>query len=217
MGWASGNEVFDPVAQALIDGGADDALKRAVCSALIGSLVDRGWDTEGESLGMFQDDAAIVAAFREHGVVIPCHAEHHDHPWPCEKERGHFDSHRAYVGNTWTDLDLLDGLIGAYVDITDPNGKGMAGVVVSVYPNGREVLNGVPGRLIVVDYGYEWFVTENTVVRVTENPEDTGGLDVECTTCPACGCPGSNLADNKPEGGMRWGHISRVRSVSIHH
>jgi hypothetical protein len=65
MGWAGGNDVFDPVARTLIELGTDDSAKTQICSVLIDGLQDRGWDTESESLGQVADDPAIVAAFRE--------------------------------------------------------------------------------------------------------------------------------------------------------
>lgn len=70
MGWASGDEVFDPVAQALVKQGASDEMKIAVLEPLIDALRDKGWDTEHESAGMFREDAAVMEAFRRAGV--PC-------------------------------------------------------------------------------------------------------------------------------------------------
>ena len=70
MGWASAGDIFDPVAEALIEAGASDELKRKVLSRLIGLLRDGDWDTEGESLEQFKDDPVIVAAFADHGVKL---------------------------------------------------------------------------------------------------------------------------------------------------
>lgn len=63
MGWASGNDIFDPVAQALIDAAAADKLKRDVLTKLIDALCNEGWDTEDESFDRFRHDPAIVQAF----------------------------------------------------------------------------------------------------------------------------------------------------------
>lgn len=63
MGWNSAGEIFDPVAQALIDAGASASLKRAVLTVLIDKLRDQDWDTEDESLSEFSRDPAIVSAF----------------------------------------------------------------------------------------------------------------------------------------------------------
>lgn len=103
MGWASGGDVFEPVARKLIEHGAGDDLKREVCSVLIGALRDRGWDTEQESLSEFDDDEAIMSAFREHGIVVPCMAEGTvlDVPVECELERGHGGVHRDWNGREW--------------------------------------------------------------------------------------------------------------------
>lgn len=70
MGWASAGDIFDPVAQALIDLGASDEMKIAVLTTLIDKLRDGDWDTEHESAGMFREDAAVMEAFRRAGV--PC-------------------------------------------------------------------------------------------------------------------------------------------------
>ena len=101
MGWAGRNDVFDPVARTLIELGTDDSAKTQICSVLIDGLQDRGWDAEGESLGQFADDPAIVAAFRQRGILIKCHAEHPTRPWQCEEERKHPGDHKDYNGRTW--------------------------------------------------------------------------------------------------------------------
>lgn len=74
MGWSSANDIFDPVATALRDTGADDTTKRKVLGDLIGGLQDGDWDTEDESLERFLDDPAIVAAFHDHDVHISGHS-----------------------------------------------------------------------------------------------------------------------------------------------
>jgi hypothetical protein len=70
MGWNSAGEIFDPVAQSLIDLGATPEVKRKVLGDLIGALQDGDWDTEDESLEQFKDDPAIVAAFADHDVHL---------------------------------------------------------------------------------------------------------------------------------------------------
>lgn len=102
MGWASGDQVFDPVARELIAARADANMKRRVLSVLIRQLRERGWDTEGESLGLFTSDQAIVAAFRENGIVQNCGDEDGpaDADW-CELELGHGGDHRDDLGHSW--------------------------------------------------------------------------------------------------------------------
>ncbi|WP_055591371.1 hypothetical protein [Peterkaempfera griseoplana] len=102
MGWASGDQVFAPVARKLVELGASAEVKRQVCSVLINALQDRGWDTEGESLGEFQDDPAIVAAFRERGVVATCGDQGGppEADW-CALEEGHEPDHADDLGHTW--------------------------------------------------------------------------------------------------------------------
>lgn len=68
MGWASASEIFDPIAQALIDLNANPATKRRVLGTLISTLRANDWDTEDESLDEFRHDAEIVAIFYEQGV-----------------------------------------------------------------------------------------------------------------------------------------------------
>lgn len=102
MGWASGGEIFDPVARKLIDLDVPDRVRREICTVLIAGLQSRGWDTEGESLGEFQDDPSIVTAFRENGIIRTCADE--DGPglagW-CELELNHAGDHDDELGNTW--------------------------------------------------------------------------------------------------------------------
>lgn len=101
MGWASGGDVFDPVANKLIELDAPADLKQQVCSVLIGALQNRGWDTESESLGEYQDDPAIIAAFREHDIFLGCWIVDADGGWTCELERGHDGDHDDNYGHTW--------------------------------------------------------------------------------------------------------------------
>lgn len=68
MGWASAGEIFDPVAQALIDLGASRDVKRKVLGTLIDKLRDGDWDTCDESLAQFGGDVDIVALFVERGI-----------------------------------------------------------------------------------------------------------------------------------------------------
>lgn len=92
MGWNSANEIFDPIARALIELHAPDEMKVQILSNLIAQLQEMDWDTEDESLEEFKDDLAIVEAFRQHEVIFQC-----DHPdgsdgW-CELERDHDGDH----------------------------------------------------------------------------------------------------------------------------
>ena len=104
MGWASGDEVFDPVALKMQELGLSDEAKTEVLAVLIDALQERGWDTEGESLGEFADDEAIVEAFRRNGVIVKCGCPEGQADW-CERERGargHEDGqHEHYTGRKW--------------------------------------------------------------------------------------------------------------------
>lgn len=102
MGWASAGGIFVPVANKLVELGVSDDIRREVCSVLIATLQEGDWDTEGESLGEFQDDPSIVAAFRENGIVRSC-ADEDGPDWAgwCELEIGHSGDHDDELGNTW--------------------------------------------------------------------------------------------------------------------
>lgn len=71
MGWNSANDIFDPVAQALIDAGAGADQLREVLGVLIRRLQSEDWDTEGESLERFQDNPIVVEVFAEQGIHLP--------------------------------------------------------------------------------------------------------------------------------------------------
>lgn len=68
MGWGSAGDIFDPVAQALVDLGASEDVKRRVLGPLIDKLRDEDWDTCDESAERFVDDPVIVALFAERGL-----------------------------------------------------------------------------------------------------------------------------------------------------
>lgn len=68
MGWSGGDEVFDPVADALIEAQVDDAVIFKVLTTLISKLQGRDWDTEEESLSRYQNNPAVVAAFYDCGA-----------------------------------------------------------------------------------------------------------------------------------------------------
>ncbi len=91
MGWASAGNIFDPVAKAMIELHAPDEMKIRVLGDLIGVLQEGDWDTEDESLDNFEDDPAIVEAFRQHRVIIRCGREGND-GW-CDLERDHEGDH----------------------------------------------------------------------------------------------------------------------------
>jgi hypothetical protein len=103
MGWASAGQIFNPVAQALIDCGASDEMKTTVLAKLINQLQEGDWDTADESLDEFKHDPAIVAAFRQNRVIIECGAGSGsaDGSLDCVLEAGHTGEHRDFFGTTW--------------------------------------------------------------------------------------------------------------------
>ena len=70
---------------------------------MLGAHRRRGWDTEAESLGLYADDPAIRAAFKEHGVEVGCFAEHAVEAWVCEEVEGHEGDHRDCGGRSWAE------------------------------------------------------------------------------------------------------------------
>jgi hypothetical protein len=71
MGRASAGEIFDPIAQVLIDLNAPDHMKLKILTELIARLQAGDWDTEDESLRQFRDDPIVVAAFAANDVPGP--------------------------------------------------------------------------------------------------------------------------------------------------
>lgn len=71
MGWGSAFEIFNTVADGLIEANASDDVKERVLGGLIGSLRAEDWDTELDSLQDYLDDPAIVRAFASNDVHWP--------------------------------------------------------------------------------------------------------------------------------------------------
>jgi hypothetical protein len=71
MGWGSAYEIFNDVADGLIEANASDEVKERVCTKLIGNLQSEDWDTELDSLQSYLGDPAIVRAFAAHDIHWP--------------------------------------------------------------------------------------------------------------------------------------------------
>lgn len=106
MGWASAGAHFDTVADALLESNAPDHVIYTVCKRLIWSLQSMDWDTEGESLGMY-DHPMIVQAFRECGIYEECNNVYTpigSYAHYCTLEKGHSeDELHTWRGVSWTD------------------------------------------------------------------------------------------------------------------
>lgn len=70
MGWNTANDIFDPVAEALLNSyltmSHSDTVN--VFTIFIRALQDQDWDTEDESLERFMAWPAVVKAFAKCGV-----------------------------------------------------------------------------------------------------------------------------------------------------
>jgi len=75
MGWASGNEVFDPICRALQQAHMVPEARIKVLKIVIEAMQAQDWDTELESLERFADDPFTVRAFKECGVPADDYAE----------------------------------------------------------------------------------------------------------------------------------------------
>ena len=94
MGWASAGDIFDPIAQALVDLNAPEETKRKVLGPLIAKLQEQDWDTESESLEEFRDDPVIIALFRERGITAECGDQGGPpHAAECTRYLGHDGDH----------------------------------------------------------------------------------------------------------------------------
>lgn len=97
MGFSGGNEIFDSVADKLIELSVSDEIKTEVLDTLIKALFESDWDTEDESLDTYAHDSAIVEAFRRNSTVFICFDET-DTSEVCELALEHDGLHQNYTG-----------------------------------------------------------------------------------------------------------------------
>ena len=79
MGWSSANSIFDPIAESLISSYEEDDLKTEILVSVIKTLQNNDWDTEGESVDLWNNYPFIIEAFRNCGVRIECKCQCCDH------------------------------------------------------------------------------------------------------------------------------------------
>jgi hypothetical protein len=102
MGWASANEIFDPVARKTAELGIPDGQRADLLETLIRQLQQGDWDTEDESLSQFENDPAVVEAFRRCDIIVHCGAAGEEDGGYCELERGHGgDFHEDWDKRRW--------------------------------------------------------------------------------------------------------------------
>lgn len=108
--YEAGTDVFEPVMAVLLplkEQVGEEAVQR-IASRLIAGLLGLGWGNADGTVGMYDEEPAIVAAFQEHGVLLFCGAEHPDDDEPCDGlARGHEEPHRDHLGRTWADEEGL--------------------------------------------------------------------------------------------------------------
>lgn len=73
MGWSSGNEIFDPVCQEIVNqvekcDGLYSRDAKVILTILIDQLMCNDWDTVEGSLEKFKLYRFVVQAFKENGV-----------------------------------------------------------------------------------------------------------------------------------------------------
>lgn len=81
MGWNSANEIFDPVAHAVIDSYIDRDSSINILTTLIRGLQAGDWDTEDESLEEFKAWPVAVEAFKRCGVP---YRDDYDEEWTAD-------------------------------------------------------------------------------------------------------------------------------------
>lgn len=109
--YEAGEKVFEPVVNQLLllrDQIAPESLQR-ITSRLVGGLLSLGWGNADSWLGLHDEEPAIVAAFREHGIFLDCLSENAAHGGSCEEERGHYPQtkHKDFRGRTWNDEEAV--------------------------------------------------------------------------------------------------------------
>ena len=71
MGWSSANQIFDPVASAVLMASIDDSFDSIrILEVLIKALQEGDWDTEDESLYFFRGQPEVVEAFKRCGIPM---------------------------------------------------------------------------------------------------------------------------------------------------
>lgn len=97
------SDVFNAAMQGLLaTPGVTQEMVYETARPLIQNLLKLRWDAYGTAV-MYDDNPAIVRAFKDNGVLLPCEAEHPGDGGLCkDPERGHDGPHEDYWGNTWT-------------------------------------------------------------------------------------------------------------------
>lgn len=70
MGWTGGSDIFDKVAPVVTGQVRDEVVAATILGVLFEALMDHGWDTEDESLGLYQDRPAVAQLARNNGYIL---------------------------------------------------------------------------------------------------------------------------------------------------
>ncbi len=117
MGWGTAGTIFERVADSLLESGAPDDVVTEVCSDLISLLRSEDWDTHHDSLAQYSTEPAIIAAFRQHDIHLPCETEDWEGDHVCTLNDGHDGDHDDGNGHRWRDI-APDTLIDDARDLT---------------------------------------------------------------------------------------------------
>lgn len=104
-----GGDIFEETMRALMNGpeATPEVIERTA-EPLIRELLRFGWDNADGTLGLYQDNPAIVAAFKANGVLLFCEGEHPDDGEPCDGlGRGHEGPHQDCLKRTWSDEEKV--------------------------------------------------------------------------------------------------------------
>ncbi len=106
-----GGDIFDAAMNGLMGcPGVTPEMVRRTAEPLIRELLAFGWNNAESTVGEYDENAEIVAAFKANRVLLSCDAEHPDDGEPCEgdgMERGHDGPHRDHLGRAWSDEESV--------------------------------------------------------------------------------------------------------------
>lgn len=106
-----GGELFDAAIRGLLAvPGVTPEMVYETARPLIAGLLEFHWDNAESTVSMYDDNPAVVEAFKDNGVLLFCGAQHHDDGESCEEpERGHKGPHKDCLGRAWVTEEKEQG------------------------------------------------------------------------------------------------------------